>query len=366
MSASSLLLDAHDVRRIVNRIGRDALMDRLIERLRSAIGAYDTATAQIPARSGVHYERPEWGLLEWMPAHFGAEGTTVKLVGYHPRNPERRGLPTVISTVCLFSPESGHLTGLVDGTLLTTLRTGAASAVVSGILALPESATLGVIGCGAQAVTQVHALTRRFPIERVVACDIDQSASASFAARLRILNIQVEAVPRERLPELVAAADILCTCTSVAPGEGPVFADGPHMPHLHVNAVGSDFHGKFELPATLLQRSLVCPDFYDQAIIEGECQQLEPDDIGPDFRTLVQRQAEFLPARHHPTVFDSTGWALEDHVAALLFFDCAAEIGVGRHVEFECLPADPKDPYSLLDGSDALISAAVAAAKPVG
>jgi ornithine cyclodeaminase/alanine dehydrogenase-like protein (mu-crystallin family) len=363
MSAPSLLLDAPAVRTIVKRIGHDALMDRFITRLRRAIAEYDPTIAQVPARSGVHYQRPEWGLLEWMPAYFGTEGTTVKLVGYHPSNPERRGLPTVISTVCVFSTESGHLSGLVDGTLLTTLRTGAASTVASEILAIPESAVLGVIGCGAQAVTQVHGLSRQFPLQRVLAYDIDPAVSRTFRDRLRFLDVPIEAVPRERLAELVASADILSTCTSAAPGEGPVFADGPHKPHLHVNAVGSDFHGKFEIPIALLRRSLVCPDFYDQAVLEGECQQLEPGEIGPDFRTLVQRAPEYASAQREVTVFDSTGWALEDHVGAMILFECAAEFGVGRSVELECLPADPKDPYSLLDASDALLSTAVAATQ---
>ncbi len=361
MYVPTLLLDANDVRTIVHRIGRDALMDRLIGRLREAIAAYDPAVAQVPARSGVHYERPEWGLLEWMPAHFGDAGTTVKLVGYHPRNPERRGLPTVISTVCLFSAESGSLSGLVDGTLLTTLRTGAASAVASGILALPGSSTLGVIGCGAQAVTQVHALTRLFPISRVVAYDTDPAASRTLADRLGFLDVAIEPVGREHLRDLVADADILCTCTSTAPGEGPVFDDGPYKPHLHVNAIGSDFHGKFEIPAALLRRGLVCPDFYDQAVLEGECQQLEANEVGPDLRALVQAGDEFTAARQGVTVFDSTGWALEDHVAALLLFEYAAELSIGRRVQLECLPADPKDPYSMLEGNDALLAAVTAA-----
>lgn len=364
MNATSLLVDAADVRSIVERIGRDALMDSLIARLTEAIVRYDPTVAQVPPRRGLHYRTPEWGLLEWMPAHFGSEGTMVKLVGYHPTNPERRGLPTVISTISLFDASSGHLIGLLDGTFITALRTGAASAVASRVLAEPGSRTLGVIGCGAQSVTQVHGLSRLFPFDRIIAYDIRDDVARTFRERIGFLDVRVERVRRESLMELLAESDILCTCTSAAPGEGPVFPDFANKPHLHVNAVGSDFHGKFEVPVALLRRSLVCPDFTEQATDEGECQQLQPGEIGPDLRTLVQHADEYASARSTPTVFDSTGWALEDHVAARLMFDYAREVGAGRHVAIECLPPDAKDPYSLLRAHEVVTAAAARTAGP--
>jgi len=364
MNAQSLLLDAADVRTIVERVGRDALMDSLIARLTEAIARHDPSVAQVPPRKGLHYRTPEWGLIEWMPAHFGSEGTTVKLVGYHPANPERRGLPTVISTISLFDASSGHLVGLMDGTFITALRTGAASAVASRVLAEPYSRTLGVIGCGAQAVTQVHALSRLFPLGRIIVHDVRDDVARTFRDRIGFLDVRVERVGRESLRELLAESDILCSCTSAAPGEGPVFPDPSNKPHLHVNAVGSDFHGKFEVPVELLRRSLVCPDFTEQAVDEGECQQLQPEEIGPDLRTLVQHADEYVSARSTPTVFDSTGWALEDHVAMLLMFDYARECGVGRQVAIECLPPDAKDPYSLLRTNDVITAAAARTAGP--
>jgi ornithine cyclodeaminase/alanine dehydrogenase-like protein (mu-crystallin family) len=357
MTSDTLLLESSDVRAIVDRAGRDSLMDTLIERITRTICDYEPDVTQIPARDGVQYQASGWGLMEWMPAHFGRDGTTVKLVGYHPANPERRGLPTVLSTVCAFDSASGHLVGLVDGTFLTALRTGAASAIASSILALPDSRTLGIVGCGAQAVTQIHGLSRLFAFDRIMAFDTRQEVAETLADRAAFLDVPVEPVSRESLPDMLAACDILCTCTSAAPGEGPVIPDCPTRPHVHVNAVGSDFHGKFEIPVAMLRRSLVCPDFREQAQHEGECQQLEPDEIGPDLSTLVRRADDYLMARMRSTVFDSTGWALEDHVAAQVMFDYARELGLGRLVSLECVPPDPKDPYSLLPPRHAVVAA---------
>jgi ornithine cyclodeaminase/alanine dehydrogenase-like protein (mu-crystallin family) len=361
MNGRSLLVDTSAVREIVGRIGRDVLMDTLVGRLTDAIRAFDPAVASVPAREGVRYTTPAFGLLEWMPAYLGSRDILVKIVGYHPTNPDARRLPTVISSMCLFDTETGHLTAMIDGTFLTAVRTGAASTVASRVLASPDSRTLGVIGCGAQAVTQIHALARMFPLEQVLVCDIAPEVALSLVDRVRFVEVPVQVIPRERLTELVTAADILCTCTSAAPGEGPVFRDCTTQPHLHVNAVGSDFPGKFELPVTLLRRALVCPDFREQATVEGECQQLESSEIGPDLCTLVQRASHYERSRGELTVFDSTGWALEDYVSASMMVGFAREFGLGQEIELECLPPDPRDPYSLVESAVAGICARVPA-----
>ena len=354
--SQSLLLTAADVRTIVENIGRDAVMDGLIRRLDQTIRALRSKTFQAPERSGFSYDRPEWGLLEWMPAYFQNDGTTVKLVGYHPGNPEQRNLPSVLSTICVFDTASGCLKGLVDGTLLTALRTGAASAVASQVLARPDSSTLGIVGCGAQAVTQAHALSRVFPIDRILAYDIAPRASETIGDRLAFSGIPVETFSATELDAMLARCDLLCTCTSAEPGTGPVLPDFFPQDHLHINAVGSDFAEKFEVPVDLLRKSLVCPDFRGQAVIEGECQQLDGEEIGPDFCDLLESEEHYQSRRESLTVFDSTGWAVEDHVAASYILELARECGVGQELSLDNIATDPKDPYSML-GDQGLVHA---------
>lgn len=344
----TLILDASDLRSLVEQVGIDRLMDDLIGRLIRSIEEYDPSIAQVPPRGGVHYLEPEWGLIEAMPAHFGISGTTVKLVGYHPANPTKYNVPSVVASLCVFDSITGHLVGFLDGTFLTALRTGAASAVASRFLAVPESGTVGIVGCGAQAVTQLHALSRCFDLKRVIAHDRDPAVAATLSARVAFLDLAIEVVDSGSMTRLLEESDILCTCTSSAPGDGPIFKDFANRSHLHINAIGSDFRGKIELPFALLRRSVVCPDFHAQAIAEGDCQQLEEAMIGPDLREVIQNQIKYARLQRELTVFDSTGWALEDHVSALIVLEYARELGIGRDVAFECLPPDPKDPYSFL------------------
>ncbi len=165
--------------------------------------------------------------------------------------------------------------------------------------------------------------------------------------------------PAEMLPQV----DVLCTQTSVEPGDGPVFEDGAHKPHLHVNAIGSDFPGKIEVPLALLERSTVCPDFPEQAIREGECQQLTRQQIGPSLAALVKDPDRYRFTHEGPTVFDSTGFALEDAVAADLLLDFAREMGVGSSLEIESVSEDPWDPYAFYE---APVAGSSASGSPLG
>ena len=345
------LLQVRDIEKIVHAVGLNQLMDNLLSQLEETLRTYQPEQVNIPIRDGLHYRNPDLGLLEWMPACVNGRDISIKLVGYHPSNPVKRNLPSVISTITLFDATTGHLAGLVDGTFLTALRTGAMSALASSLLASPESRTVGIIGAGAQAVTQVFALSRRFNIEKVICHDIDPDAAASFSSRAGFLKIPVEVVGRDALPELLYASDIICTCTSEEPGRGPVFPDFENKPFLHVNAVGSDFHGKTETPVEFLKRSTVCPDFRAQAIHEGECQLLEASGIGPDIADLVKDPDWADALKGSLTVFDSTGWALADFVVGHLILDQAGELGVGEELQLECIPADPKDPFSFMQSS---------------
>jgi ornithine cyclodeaminase/alanine dehydrogenase-like protein (mu-crystallin family) len=352
-AATTLIVGRDDVAAIVAAVGLDRLMDEMIEALTSAIVTFDDAVTHVRARAGFHYTHPETGLLEWMPVMQSGESTTIKVVGYHPDNPRARQIPTILATISVYDTSSGHLRCLVDGTFLTAMRTGAASAVASRVLARPSSRILGLVGCGAQAVTQAHALVRTFPIDRVLIHDVDPAAVASLPARIqRFLPPGVE-VTHTSLELLMQTADIVSTATSIGIGEGPLFQDLPTKPWLHVNAVGSDFEGKYELPVEFLRRALVSPDVLEQALLEGECQVLAAEEIGPSLAHLTAHPDSYRSWQDALTVFDSTGWALEDQVAARILTAHASRLGVGTAVAIEDIGSDPLDPYHLAAGAGA-------------
>lgn len=351
MLVGTQLLTAEDIAALVRLLGRDQLMDEMIDALRRVFESHRPDEFDARTRDGFRYEKPDLGLVEWMPSHELGGPVVVKMVGYHPTNPLQRGLPSVLATSSLWDTDTGHLAAIADATFLTAIRTGAVSAIATDILAKEGPVEVGVVGLGAQSVTQLHALSRVRPLSRIRGYDVSDEAANSFVDRVAFLGVETSVVPAEQLDELVAGADVLVTCTSVDIGAGPVLPEVSTRPWLHVNAVGADFPGKTELPRSLLDGADIFPDSRAQCVAEGECQILEPESIGPELYEIVQQEQHFIGHRRRTTVFDSTGWALEDDVALRLALRLAGEHGLGRTVQIESISVDPLDPYSFPDPS---------------
>ncbi len=334
------------MQQVIADVGLDRFMDEMIAKLTYAFRRFDPEATVTKVREGFSYEKPDLGLVEWMPTMDVGGRISIKTVGYHPTNPMQRNLPSVMATTSLHDTTTGQLLALADSTFLTAVRTGAASAVATDELAPLSTPILGIIGAGAQAITQAHAISRVRAIEKIIVFDADEDVAASFERRLPFA-VEVEVVTAARvhkeLPAMLGEADILCTCTSVDPEAGPVFADGRHKEALHINAVGADFPGKLEIPRTLINRAVVVPDYQPQCLAEGESQTLRAEQLGPDLHQLI------AAGRHQYrgvlTVFDSTGWALEDLLAAELLLEHADRISAGHEIELQPSPRDPFDPY---------------------
>lgn len=340
-----------DVAEIVGHVGVDTLMDALIDRLESALAHFDPDAISTHDRTGFHYDTPSLGLLEWMPTLEVGRRVAIKTVGYHPTNPSLRDTPSVLATTSLYDTVDGRLAAICEATVLTALRTGAASALATRVLAKPDAATLGMIGCGAQAVAQIHAISRVRPVRRVIAHDADPAVAATLADRLEALDIPevtIDVVGHDDLGRLMAEVDILCTATTVDPGAGPVVPESEHKPWLHINAVGADFPGKLELPMSYLADGLVCPDVPGQCLAEGEAQRLKESELGPALSEIVRNAGEYERHQNMLTVFDSTGWALEDLVVAELVTGHAIELDLGIEVDLQPASGDPYDPYQPL------------------
>ena len=345
-SDGTLILGHEDIARLVSGVGCDRVMDEMIDRLESAFRQFRDEEWELPPRDGFHYRGSEFGLLEWMPVMRRGERILLKLVGYHPENPTRRNLSTIQSLLAVFSTRTGAAEAVLDGELLTAVRTGAASAIATRLLAPLKSDVLGVIGAGAQSITQTHGISRVLPLREILVHDICPKTEATFAGRIGAIlgeKISVKVVPKT---ELILQSDVLSVATSIDPGHGPVFdAALRHKSSLHINAVGSDFEGKVEIPKNWLEQAYVSPDFLAQAVREGECQQLEACQIGESLPQLVCTPQLGNAVRDRLTVFDSTGFAFEDFVAVDWVLAQAESRQVGRHFVFGRVGEDPKNPY---------------------
>ncbi len=270
----------------------------------------DRAADGMPARR--HLDVPGGELLD-MPA-FGPGGVAVKLVTICPGN-AGRGLPLIHGLHVLFAPDTLRPEALIDGAALTAVRTAAVSALATDRLARPDARRLVIFGAGAQARAHVPAMLAVRPIAELVVVGRDRARAGALVALGRELGLEA----RAGRPEDVAAADIVCTCTTSAQ---PLFAGDRLAPGAHVNAVGAYKADRRELEGALMGDATVVVEARAPALAEaGDLMlaiaegHMTADDIAGDLGEVVRGVA----GRRHDaerTVFKSVGLPVEDLVVA--------------------------------------------------
>jgi len=298
-------------------------MERVVETVEQAFAAYGRGEARMPAK--VYLDLPEHhGDFRAMPA-FLAGSAGVKWVNSHPENPERNKLPSVMGLYILSDPATALPLAVMDATVITAYRTGAAGAVASKYLAVGEPRTLGFVGCGVQARVLLSAHRALFSDLQLKMADIDATRAERFARSTGGAAVSIEEA---------AACDIVCTST---PSRAPVVDRAWVRAGTHINAMGADAPGKQELDPAILRDAQVVIDDAHQAVHSGEINvpvtagQLADSDL---HGTLGEIVAGLQPGRRGDeiTVFDSTGLAIQDVAVARMVYDLARERGAGTEL----------------------------------
>jgi len=231
--------------------------------------------------------------------------------------------------VALFSTERPELVAVIEGDWLGRLRTGAASAVAARCLARDGATSLGVLGCGGQAETQVTCIRAALPaVERVVAyCRTERNLKA-FCKR-----VGAEAGESHRD---AAAQDIVVTITT---SRDPVLRGEWLQEGTLVCAAGANNGKSRELDNVVLERaSLVCCDWLPQAQVES-ADLIEPVETGVldwlEVHELHEVVVGELPGRQSPDdiiVFKSNGIAAWDIAVAAAVVERARERNAGTQL----------------------------------
>ncbi len=275
--------------------------------------------ASMPPKAYLSLEK---GDFRAMPASLpGAAG--LKWVNVHPGNPPL-GLPTVMAVLILNDPQTGFPLAVMDATDITAYRTGATAAIAAKYLAREDSKTLGIIGAGRQAYTQIEAHAELFDLNTIKIYDLSREAVSKLIAFFPRLPI-IEA----SLPE-TAGCDIVC---ALAPTREPFIKKEWIAPGTHINAVGADAKGKEELDPAILKNATVVVDDLRQAASGGEMNVpvakgiYSVDEVYGNLAEIISGQKPGRTDRQAITVFDSTGLAIEDIAVAKLLYDKAAAAG---------------------------------------
>jgi ornithine cyclodeaminase/alanine dehydrogenase-like protein (mu-crystallin family) len=289
-----------------NQVRQHLQMSDLIPAMEKALIAFSTGKVTQPVRSIIKVD-PPGGFFGMMPAL--AEGLGIKIVTFYPPNAER-GLPTHMATIFLVDPETGAPLAIMDGRLITEMRTAAVSAAATKHLAPPDARVLAILGSGVQAHSHVEALSlvRRF--EEIRVWSRTQAHAEQFAKQVSGKAMSAEAAVR--------GADVIVTVTS---STIPVLKGEWLKPGSHVDAVGACRPDWRELDDEAMC-NVVFVDTRAAAVQESGDVILSGAKIYAELGEMFAGKVS--PRRDETTIFKSLGMAVEDIAAALLVYRSAA------------------------------------------
>ena len=325
-----LLITRRDLKQLLS-------MADVVEAVEAGFREYKIGRCSVPLRMPVKVAQAE-GLFLFMPACLeggGAFGT--KIISVFPGN-AGRGVSTLQSVYLLNDPATGELLAIMDGLLLTALRTGAASAVATRHLSRKSSSVLGVIGAGAQAPFQVEAILTVRPLHCVVVYDPHAEAVEKFAKAVSVefaVPVKVASDPQE----VIKTADILVTVTT---SRQPVFDGRDLRSGTHINAVGAFTPEMREIDDATVTRARIVVDTYEGCLSEAgdllipmKAGRLSRERIEADLGEIVMGVKPGRRTDDEITLFESVGFAVEDVVTARLAYRRAKEKGLGREFSLE-------------------------------
>lgn len=278
--------------------------EELIPAIAAALSDLSLGKVQQPVRQVIPV--PEHaGFFGIMPAYAAARGALgAKLVTFYPNN---RGIPTHHAMIQLFDPKTGEPLVTLDGRLITEMRTAAASAVATNLLARSDISVLAILGSGVQARSHLEALrvVRHFKQVRVWS----PRNAANFAQEFGITaTSSVEEATRD--------ADIIVVATSAVT---PVLHYTSVAPGTHVNAVGATRPDWRELDDALVRQARLFVDSRAAAFKEsGDI--IAAQEIAGEIGEVVAGRKAGRTSRDEITLFKSVGVAVEDLVAANLVY----------------------------------------------
>ncbi|MCC2625615.1 MAG: Ornithine cyclodeaminase [Burkholderiales bacterium] len=335
-----------DLAKLIEQHGFDQFMLDLMSYMKKDFSRWEEFD-----KSPRHAIHVDGGVIELMPVA-DKKHYTFKYVNGHPKNP-LSGLQTVIATGQISSVANGYPLMFSEMTVLTALRTAAATVIMTDILSRKNSKTIALIGTGAQSEFQVlaHMLVR--DIQEVRYYDTDPQAMQKFAKNMQDTD-GLKLVACKSAEEAIDTADIVIVCTACK-GHVDVILDKCIKPGMHINGLGGDCPGKTEFELAILYRGKIVVEYIPQTVIEGEIQRLSPDEIKKmiyaEYWELVTGKKPGRENNEEITIYDSVGFALEDYSALRLVYDLANKYNLGCDLNLVPPIKDPKNLISALTGN---------------
>ncbi|WP_433975166.1 ornithine cyclodeaminase family protein [Tunturiibacter lichenicola] len=278
--------------------------DELIPAMRVALVDFSAGRVVQPLRTVMSVAQYT-GWFAVMPAVYG-DVMGAKMVTFYPKNVDK-GKHTHLAMIQLFRADTGEPLAMLDGRLITEMRTASVSAVAVDMLARPDAKVLGILGSGVQARSHVRALSGVRKFEEIRVWSRSEGNARRFAEEVggRVTTAE----------EAVSGADVVLTLTS---SPEPVLFGRWLKNDAMVCAVGAVTPDRRELDDEAMRGAVV--------VESREAGMREPGDILLANAHVTAEIGELLlggvlDRRDRPVVFKSVGIAIEDVAAAKLVYD---------------------------------------------
>jgi ornithine cyclodeaminase/alanine dehydrogenase-like protein (mu-crystallin family) len=297
-SKQSLFLNEEQVRQHLR-------MADLIPAMEKALIDFSAGKVTQPVRSVIKVDvAAASGFFGMMPA-LTSEGLGIKIVTFYATNAER-GIPTHMATIFLVDPETGAPLAVMDGRVITEMRTAAVSAAATKLLAPSDAKVLAILGSGVQARSHAEALRLVRNFREVRVWSRSREHAEQFTKEIGATAMSAE--------EAVSGADVVVTATS---SKTSILRGAWLKPGCHVNAVGACRPDWRELDNDAMA-NVVLVDSREGALKESGDIILSDAKI---YAELGEALAGKVPSRaSETTIFKSLGMAVEDIAAALLVY----------------------------------------------
>ncbi|XP_076154588.1 ketimine reductase mu-crystallin [Alosa pseudoharengus] len=306
MAGLPVLIGKEDVARLLR-------YKDLLPKLEVALGQFskhDISEVIQPVRTVVPLTKHN-GFLGLMPAYMVHEDILcTKMVAFYNRE-QGSTLPSTQATVLLFDPESGCVLAVMDGEVITAMRTAAASAISAKFSMPVQSEVLCILGSGHQAVSHYDVFTEAFAFKQVRVWSQRKESAESFASA-----VQGAVTVCSSAKEAVEGADVIITVTGASQ---PVLFGEWVKPGAHVAAVGACSPGWRELDDVLMKKAVVYADSREGAMKESGDVILSGAQVFAEIGEVINGTAP--GHREKTTVYKSLGMGIQDAVSAKLVYD---------------------------------------------
>ncbi|XP_029312376.1 ketimine reductase mu-crystallin [Cottoperca gobio] len=285
----------------------------LVPRLEEALGKCsrrDRAEVIQPVRTSLPLQKHD-GFLLLMPTYMEKDKVlSTKLVCFYKRE-DGSTLPAVQATVVLLDPEYGNVKAVMDGEVITGMRTAAVSAISAKLLMRPEAEVLAILGTGKQALSHYDVFTEMFLFKEVRVWSRTRQGAERFCR-----SVSGPVTVCASVEEAVRGADAIVTVTR---STEPVLFGQWVKPGAHVAAVGACRPDWRELDDVLMKEAVVYADSREGAMTESGDIILSGAEVFAELGDVINGTKP--SHREKTTVFKSLGMGVEDAVSAELVFD---------------------------------------------